>query len=156
MMHRNGSSKLAKITTRRLMQGYAMLACLWMTGCSTLGLSLFPSDSMLTKDAESVLDASKIPFGIARENAKTVLPPHALEPGDALLIEPVNLERDLRLPADQVVLADGTVDLGPYGRVVVAGQDLEQAESLIERQIAYQIRLQQETCKPLWPTKPAN
>ncbi|TWT53766.1 SLBB domain protein [Rubripirellula amarantea] len=148
-MHRNGSSKLAKITTRRLMQGYAMLACLWMTGCSTLGLSLFPSDSMLTKDAESVLDASKIPFGIARENAKTVLPPHALEPGDALLIEPVNLERDLRLPADQVVLADGTVDLGPYGRVVVAGQDLEQAESLIERQIAYQIRLQQETCKPL-------
>ena len=124
-----------------------VVGCVALTGCSTLGLSFYPSNSTLTKDAEAVLDASRVASGLPRENAKSVLPPHALEPGDSLLIEPVNLDRDLRLPADQVVLADGTVDLGPYGRVIVAGRDLEQAESLIEQQIAYQIRIQQQSCK---------
>ncbi|CAD71731.1 MAG TPA: sugar transporter [Rhodopirellula baltica] len=123
------------------------LLALTSTGCSTLGLSLYPSGATLTSEAKEVLDASRIPGGIARENAKQVLPPRALQPGDALLIEPINLERDLRLPADQVVLADGTLDLGPYGRVIVAGRDLEQAESLIEQQIAHQIRQQESDCK---------
>lgn len=127
-----------------------IIACFVMTsGCSTLGLSLYPSGATLTDEAEAVLNASRIPTNIARENAKTVLPPHALEPGDSILIEPVSLERDLRLPADQIVLADGTVDLGPYGRVVVAGKSLEQAESLIEQQIAFQIRQQRDSCKQL-------
>lgn len=116
-------------------------------GCSTLGLSLYPSGATLTTEAKDVLDGSRVPSVIARENAKTVLPPHALQPGDSVLIEPVNLERDLRMPADQIVLADGTVDLGPYGRVVVAGRHLEQAESLIEQQIAFQIRQQASACK---------
>ena len=116
-------------------------------GCSTLGLSLYPSGATLTTEAKEVLAASRVPSSIARENAKTVLPPHALQPGDSVLIEPVNLERDLRLPADQIVLADGTVDLGPYGRIVVAGRNLEQAESLIEQQIAFQIQQQASACK---------
>lgn len=131
---------------RLLTLGLAV-GCLLLSGCSTLGLSFYPSNSALTKDAEAVLDASRVPCRLPRENAMAVLPPHALEPGDSILIEPVNLDRDLRLPADQVVLADGTVDLGPYGRVIVAGRDLEEAESLIEQQIAYQIRLQEESCK---------
>lgn len=133
---------------RSTVLGLGMVACLMtLSGCSTLGLSLYPSGATLTDQAEAVLEASRIPTNIARENAKTVLPPHALEPGDSILIEPVSLERDLRLPADQVVLADGTVDLGPYGRVIVAGNHLEQAESLIEQQIAFQIRQQRESCK---------
>ncbi|TWU03759.1 Polysaccharide biosynthesis/export protein [Neorhodopirellula pilleata] len=128
-----------------------LIPCLAAAGCSSLGMSLYPSNSTLTREAKEVLDASRIPASMPRENAKTVLPPHALEPGDSLLIEPVNLERDLRLPADQIVLADGTVDLGPYGRVVVAGQNLEQAEALIEQQIAYQIRQQRESCQKFFP-----
>lgn len=122
------------------------------SGCSTLGLSMYPSNSALTKEASEVLAASRIPAGMPRENAKTVLPPHALEPGDSLLIEPVSLERDLRLPADQIVLADGTVDLGPYGRVVVAGRNLEQAEELIEQQIAHQIQQQRVSCQKYFGT----
>ena len=127
---------------------HAMVCTLLLisSGCSTLGLSCYPSVATLTTETKDVLSASRVPAGIARENAKSVLPPHALQPGDALAIEPVNLERDLRLPADQVVLADGTVDLGPFGRVVVAGRSLEQAESLIEQQIAYQLRQQAEAC----------
>ncbi|SMP46453.1 protein involved in polysaccharide export, contains SLBB domain of the beta-grasp fold [Neorhodopirellula lusitana] len=138
----------ARHSIHRIASTFGLVAaCLLVSGCSTLGLSLYPSNSTLTQEAEAVLDASRIPRGLPRENAKSVLPPHALEPGDALLIEPVNLERDLRLPADQIVLADGTVDLGPYGRVVVAGQSLEQAESLIEQQIGYQLRQQRQSCK---------
>ncbi|TWU15099.1 polysaccharide biosynthesis/export family protein [Allorhodopirellula heiligendammensis] len=124
--------------------GLVLLGC--TSGCSALGLSC-TSGSPLTKEAEAVLEQSRIPHGIARENAKTVLPPHRLQPGDTVLIEPVSLDRDLRLPADQTVLADGTIDLGPYGRIVLAGQDLEQAEALIEQQIDFQTREQLETCR---------
>jgi protein involved in polysaccharide export with SLBB domain len=142
MMNRSGYDVPTMILGVWLLLGGGLLG-----GCSTLGLSLYPSNSMLTSEAESVLDASRIPAGIARENSKIVLPSHVLEPGDSILIEPVNLERDLRLPADQVVLADGTVDLGPYGRVIVAGNDLEQTERMIEQQIAYQLQQQRLGCK---------
>lgn len=125
--------------------GFLLLFC---SGCSTLGLSLYPSGSVLTEDAEALLESTRTPTGVPRENAKTVLPPHVLEPGDTVLIDPVNLQQDLQLPSDQTVLADGTVDLGPYGRVVVAGSSLEQAESLIEQQIAQQIQSQAERCQP--------
>ncbi|MEQ8849308.1 SLBB domain-containing protein [Botrimarina sp.] len=120
------------------------LAC---TGCSSLGLSLYPSGERLTTESKQVLEASRIPRGIPRENAKTVLPAHALQPGDVVLLEPLNVERDLRLPTDQAVLADGTLDLGAYGRIVVAGRTLEQAESLIEQQIALQLLRQRDACQ---------
>lgn len=139
-MDRNGCSMRATWLGMWL----ALTTC--MGGCSALGLS-FSSGQPLTKEAEAVLDQSRIPSGIARENAKTVLPPHRLQLGDAVLIDPVSIERDLRLPADQTVLADGTIDLGPYGRIVVAGQELEQAEALIEQQIDFQTRQQLETCR---------
>ncbi|QDV87439.1 SLBB domain protein [Stieleria magnilauensis] len=136
---------------RSVYQGLLVLAVLLTaasSGCAPLGLSLYPSNSTLTTEAKTVLEASRIPHGIPRENAKSALPLHSLQPGDALLIEPVNQDRDLRLPADQAVLADGTVDLGPYGRVIVVGRNLEQAEALIERQITDQIRQQISACKP--------
>lgn len=120
-----------------MLAGLVLASC---CGCSTLGLSLYPSGATLTTESKGVLDASRIPIGMARENAKSVLPPHTIQPGDTLLIEPVSMQRDLRLPADQTVLADGTVDLGPYGRAIIAGHDIEQAESLIEQQITFQIR----------------
>lgn len=116
-------------------------------GCSTLGLTLYPAGAVLTTEAHAVLESSRIPQGIARENAKVALPSHVLQPGDAVLVEPVNLERDLRLPADQTVMSDGSLDLGPYGRVIVAGREIEQAEMLIEQQIVSQIREQRAACR---------
>lgn len=144
-MDRNGCRKFPVWLSMWLVLTTCMLTTC-VGGCSALGLSL-SSGQPLTKEAEAVLDQSRIPSDIARENAKTVLPPHRLQPGDAVLIEPVSIERDLRLPADQTVLADGTIDLGPYGRIVVAGQELEQAEALIEQQIDFQRRQQFETCQ---------
>lgn len=115
-------------------------------GCSTLGLTGTPGHA-LTEQAQAVLDQTRVPRAFPRENAKTVLPPHRLQPGDTVLIEPVSLHRDLRLPADQTVLADGTIDLGPYGRLVVSGRTLEEAELLTEQQIDFQTRRQREACR---------
>ena len=107
------------------------------TGCSTLGLSLYPTGMTLTEQTEAVLAATPThQLGVPRERDKAVLPTHFLQPGDVLLVEMVSLDSDVRIPADQRVLADGTLDLGGYGRIVVAGGTLESTEDLIERTIA--------------------
>ncbi len=102
-------------------------------GCSSLGISLFPAGHHLTKQAEEVLRRSPNAPALPRELHRTVIPVHYLEPGDTLLIETVKLDSDVRLPADQQVMTDGSIDLGGYGRVVVAGLTLEDAEGLVEQ-----------------------
>ena len=105
------------------------------TGCSSLGLTLFPTGHFLTDQAKDIAASSPTHAYLHRELNRSVLPAHYIEPGDSVLIEPVDLESDIRLPIDQTVLADGSLDLGAYGRAVVAGLTLEQAEQLIERTI---------------------
>ncbi len=115
----------------------AIATCLVMlcAGCSSLGLSCFPSGHYLTDQAETVLDRSPRRAQLPRELDQGVMPAHYLQPGDVLLIEPVEFDSDVRLPADQQVLVDGSIDLGGFGRLVVAGLTLEMAENLIERTI---------------------
>lgn len=109
--------------------------CLAMTGCSSLGLSLYPTGHFLTRQAEDVLEAAPSRANLPRELEASVLPTHYLQPGDVLLIEPVDFESDIRFPADQKVLADGTVDIARYGRIIVAGMSLEASEQAIENLI---------------------
>ncbi|WP_442507095.1 polysaccharide biosynthesis/export family protein [Novipirellula sp. SH528] len=104
-----------------------------LAGCSALGLSLFPTGHYLTEQTEEVLKRSPSTAKLPRELNRTVVAAHYLEPGDVLLIETVKLDSDVRLPADQHVMADGSIDLGGYGRVVVAGLTLEDAEALVEQ-----------------------
>ncbi len=104
-------------------------------GCSSLGFSLYPAGHFFTKQAEAVIDCSPTQVMLPRELNQTVLAAHYLQPGDVLLVEPVELASDVRFPADQKVLADGTIDLNGFGRVIVAGLTLESAETLIERTI---------------------
>jgi protein involved in polysaccharide export with SLBB domain len=106
-----------------------------MTGCSSLGLSLYPTGHFLTSQAEEVLEAAPRRANLPRELEASVLPTHYLQPGDVLLIEPVDFDSDIRFPADQKVLADGTVDLSKYGRIIVAGMSLEASEQAIENLI---------------------
>jgi polysaccharide export outer membrane protein len=97
---------------------------LLLAGCSALGgqqTSIVPTNR-LTDTAKSIRDAAPIPAPVPRELAKTLLPTYVVEPGDVLLIQPVDLDSPVRLPGDQTVLIDGTVDLGRYGRPVVAGK----------------------------------
>ncbi len=106
-----------------------------LTGCSSLGLSLFPTGHFLTKQAEDILARSPRTVDLPRELSMGVEPIHHLQPGDVLLIEPVELDSDVRIPADQKVLTDGSVDLGKYGRVIIAGLTVEGSEALIEQTI---------------------
>ncbi|MGI9473292.1 MAG: polysaccharide biosynthesis/export family protein [Rubripirellula sp.] len=114
-----------------------ILGCLLLglSGCSSLGLSCFPTGHFLTEQSEAVLDQSPRVAEVPRELQQSVVPAHYLQPGDVLLIEPADLESEVRIPADQQVMIDGTVDLGGFGRVVVSGLTLEVAESLIEQTI---------------------
>src|SRR5262249_32831023 len=67
--------------------------------------------------------------GMPRELDKAVAEPYVVEPGDVLLVQPTSLDSPVRLPGDQVVLPDGLIHLGRFGRLGVAGKTVEQIES---------------------------
>lgn len=110
------------------------LAAGLLAGCSgpSGSFTLFPAGDFLldsTKDLEKHVPAR---LAVPRELEKTVIPAYVVQPGDVLLVEPVQLDSPLRFPADQTILPDGTIDLGRFGRLVVAGKTLEQIESDID------------------------
>ena len=51
-------------------------------------------------------------------------------------VQPINLDTPLRLPGDQTVPPDGTINLFQYGRLVVAGKTVEQIEDMVRAAIA--------------------
>jgi polysaccharide biosynthesis/export protein len=107
------------------------------TGCSSAtGFTLWPNQFPLLPQAKDFASRAALPTSLPIENCKTVLPAYFVEPGDSLLIEPIDFAADLRLPADQRVLLDGTIDLGEFGRVVVAGMTVEQIEEVVETRVA--------------------
>jgi len=106
------------------------------TGCSSLGFSLWPSQFPLLNQTKEFAARSPLPSGLAHELAKNVLPEYYIEPGDRLLIEPIALDSNFRVIGDQEVKVDGSIDLGEYGRMRVAGMTVEAIESAIEERIA--------------------
>jgi polysaccharide biosynthesis/export protein len=121
---------------------FAWLLCL-ATGCASVGngFGLFPSDrhKMLdsTKDlARSMPNAPDIP----RELDKRVAPPYTVEPGDVLLVQSADVDSPVRLSGDQPVLPDGTIQLGKYGRLMVAGHTIEEIEVMVREQVSRQAR----------------
>lgn len=126
-------------TTNRRILAILQLALLpLVAGCSVLGFSPYPVAHVMTNDTKAVLEQTRNRLDVARELAKEVQVAHYIQPGDELLVETVSSEVDVRLPADQQVLADGTIDLGKFGRAVVASMTLEQAEALVQRMLAEQ------------------
>ncbi|HWA98376.1 MAG TPA: SLBB domain-containing protein [Pirellulales bacterium] len=99
-------------------------------GCSTSGggLTLFPTGDYLMASTKSVRRTVPWYSPLPRELQKTVLDTYVIQPGDGLVIEPGSLDTPLRFTTEQTVLADGTIDLGPYGRPIVAGKAVEQIE----------------------------
>ncbi|MFK7819094.1 MAG: polysaccharide biosynthesis/export family protein [Planctomycetaceae bacterium] len=104
-----------------------------LSGCSTLGLGSRPVAHVLTNEARDMLDQSSSRPNVPTELSKQVLPNHTLQPGDAVLVESLDESTRMRIPADQTVMPDGTIDLGPLGRLVVAAMTLEQAEATIQQ-----------------------
>jgi hypothetical protein len=92
-------------------------------------LTLFPSGHQLTDAAKAVRQPE--PVALPRELDKQILAPYIVEPGDVLLVLPASLESPVRLPGDQPVILDGTINLGEYGQPVVAGKTVAEIESLV-------------------------
>ncbi len=107
------------------------------SGCSNI-LGLTPTPNRLTDDAKALRSAYPEPLPLPRELDKRIALPYIVEPGDVLLVQPANLDSPVRLPGDQTVLPDGTIQLGRYGQIVVAGKTIPQIEADTRAQIAAQ------------------
>jgi protein involved in polysaccharide export with SLBB domain len=115
----------------RWLSGASVLAVLLLAGCSLTpgkSMTLFPEGHRLIDSAKAMRAAATEPLPLPRELDKRLLPPYIVEPGDVLLVQPANLDSPVRLPADQPVLQDGTINLGRYGHVVVAGKTVPEIE----------------------------
>ncbi len=118
---------------------FMLCCCVFLLGCSSSGgnlLGLYPSGHRLIDQAKELRRAYPDPLPLPRELDKRVSGPYIVEPGDVVLIQPVNLDSSVRLPGDQTVLPDGTVELGRYGPLLVAGKTIPQiaadARAMIE------------------------
>jgi protein involved in polysaccharide export with SLBB domain len=89
----------------------------------------------LIPQAKALRSAYPDPLSLPRELDKRVAPPYIVEPGDVLLAQPANLDSPVRLPGDQTVLPDGTIELGRYGPIVVAGKTIPQIEADVRARI---------------------
>lgn len=105
------------------------------TGCSMLsGLGVLPEGQELTKDASQLRQAAV--EGIPRELETTTLDEYVVGPSDGLLVIPVNLDSPARVPSDQTVLPDGTLDLGQYGSLRAAGKTVAEIEAEVNALVA--------------------
>ncbi|MGH7170730.1 MAG: polysaccharide biosynthesis/export family protein [Gemmataceae bacterium] len=102
--------------------------CVLPCGCANL-FGLSPSGHRLIPQAKQLRSAYADPLPIPRELDKRFAQSYVVEPGDVLLVQPINLDSPVRLPGDQTVLPDGTIHLGRYGQMIVAGKTTSQIES---------------------------
>lgn len=111
----------------RLVACAALLAA-GPVGCGTVsqGFSPLPDRYPLGDGARAARICT--PQDLPRELVKSTLADYRVEPGDGLLVLPHDLDTKVRMPADQTVLADGTIDLGKYGRLRVAGKTVPEIE----------------------------
>lgn len=105
-----------------------------LAGCMAPGTSLLPQLHHLTSSTKNLVQPE--PWPLPRELAKQPLPPYTVEPGDVLLLMPADLDSPVRLPGDQPVLPDGTIQLGRYGLLQVAGHTLPEIEVLVREAVA--------------------
>ena len=108
------------------------------SGCSTassLGLPVSSGSHRLLSSANDLREKAGHRRDISRELAKEVLPSHRVEAGDVLEVEPNDFNSPVRLPSDQTVQSDGTIDLGTYGRMQVAGGSVPEIQQQVQTQI---------------------
>ncbi len=106
-------------------------------GCNTIAstLGFTPPVHKLIEPAEEFRNAATNPAPLPRELEKASLAAFVVEPGDTLSVEPTDLDSPIRLPGNQPVLQDGTIDLGKFGRPVVAWKTVAQIEAELKKLI---------------------
>ncbi len=94
------------------------------SGCRTaasLGLPISAGGNAMLSDVVKIRQSVGHRDDVANELAKATLPAPRVEAGDSLVIEPNDFNSPVRLPGDQTVASDGTIELGQYGKLAVAG-----------------------------------
>jgi polysaccharide biosynthesis/export protein len=81
-----------------------------------------------------------LPDHVPQELSKVSLPPYIIEPPDILLIESTQSLRDQPIRGQHLVRPDGTIGLGIYGSVYVAGMTLEQAQAAVVAQVSQRVQ----------------
>jgi polysaccharide biosynthesis/export protein len=139
--------------SRSLTQGWVTLrlfsltllsaSCPFLTSCSSSSgniLGLGSPGNRLIDQAKYLRSSYPYPLPIPRELDKRIALPYVVEPGDVLLVQPTNLDSPVRLPGDQTVLPDGTIQLGRYGQILVAGKTIAQIEADVRSQVEGQTK----------------
>ncbi len=129
---------MRKLGNRLVSAGGLALLLATLAGCAmTPGKSLtfFPEGHKMLESTKAVRAAYPEPVALPKELNKSPLPPYVVEPGDGLLIQPADLDSPVRIPADQVVLQDGTINLGRYGHLSVAGRTIPEIEAAVRAQV---------------------
>lgn len=106
-----------------------------VSGCATaasLGLPVLSGSHRLMDAAKLVRQAHGSPSNTPSELAMTVQQPHRVEAGDVMQIEANDFNSPVRLPGDQTVQADGTIELGAYGSLSVAGMTVIDVQQKIQ------------------------
>jgi polysaccharide export outer membrane protein len=74
--------------------------------------------------------------GAPHEQARVTLPPYVIDPPDVLLVESTSKLPEQPIRGQHLVRPDGTIGLGIYGSVYVAGMTLDQAREAIAAQLS--------------------
>lgn len=119
-------------------------SCGLLSGCANI-FGLTPSGNRLIPAAKALRSAYPEPLALPRELEKRIALPYIVEPGDVLLVQPAAIDSPVHLPGDQTVLPDGTIQLGSYGQIVVAGKTVPQIEADVRAQIDAQMKLELQT-----------
>jgi polysaccharide biosynthesis/export protein len=119
----------------RTLTNLGLLLCVMLSpGCAMTpgrSMSFLPEGHRLLQATKRASQAASAPQPLPRELDKRVLEPYVVEPGDVLLVLPADIDSPIRLPADQPVLPDGTINLGRYGHLLVAGRTVPEIENLV-------------------------
>lgn len=103
-------------------------------------LTLFPQGHTLLDATKAMRAAVPEPLDLPRELNKQVLSAYRVEPGDTLLVLAVDASGAFHLPADQPILPDGAINLGRFGRLLVAGKTVDEVEADIRATVAAQLK----------------
>ena len=120
----------------------ALLAGL-QAGCSALTgspYSSFNPTHKLLDAADAFRKAAPVPAAVPRELDKRPQPPYVVEPGDVLLVQPADVDSTVRLPGDQPVMPDGTIQLGKYGKLQVVGKTIDEIEPAVKALVEAQTK----------------
>ncbi len=117
--------------------GWAMGALLLLIngGChsaASLGLPVSAGSNYLLSSAAEIRQSAGHRNDVPTELAKATLPPHRVEAGDVLVIEPNDFNSPVQVPSDHTVQQDGTIDLGGYGRMQVAGLSVPEIQQRVQ------------------------